>query len=82
MEGLVLAAFSEFCSPKLEARAAFCTSREESYLFQIPFGMDGLSLARHVLAMGQIDRLTCPKCGAKLITTPSQCRWAAGTALP
>ena len=34
--------------------------------------MDGPSLPRHVLAMGQIDRLTCPKCGAKLISTPSR----------
>jgi hypothetical protein len=33
--------------------------------------MDGPSLARHLLAMGQIDRLTCPKCRAKLIATPS-----------
>jgi hypothetical protein len=47
------------------------TSREDFYLCQIPFGMDRPSLARHVLGMGQIDRLTCPKCGAKLIATPS-----------
>jgi hypothetical protein len=33
--------------------------------------MDGPSLAHHILAMGQIDQLTCPKCGAKLIATPS-----------
>ena len=33
--------------------------------------LDGPSLARHVLAMGQIDRLTCPKCGVKLIATRS-----------
>ena len=64
---LVLAAFTEFP----EVRAAFCTSREEFYLRQIPFGMDGPSLAGHVLAMGQIDGLTCRKCGAKLIATPS-----------
>jgi predicted RNA-binding Zn-ribbon protein involved in translation (DUF1610 family) len=54
-----------------EARAAFCASREEFYLRPIPFGMDGPSPADHVLAVGQIDRLTCPKCGAKLIAAPS-----------
>ena len=56
---------------KPEARAAFCMSREEFYLRRIPFGMDGPSLAHHDLAMGQINRLTCPKCGAKLIAAPS-----------
>jgi hypothetical protein len=52
-------------------RAALCMSREEFYLRQILFRMDGRSLARHVLTIGRTERLICLKCGAKLIATPS-----------
>ena len=59
------------CRLSLKHGPPSARAREEFYLCQIPFGMDGPSLARHVPAMEQTDRLTCPKCGAKLIAKPS-----------